>query len=80
MNILQKNLHPVYDSDRRQGYEVWNRDKLWKYQKQKLRLFVFPKAWIFIQKIVCIGLITIISFAEKEITKLIGGKNLCHEE
>lgn len=55
-------------------------DKLWKYQKQKLRLFVFPKAWIFIQKIVCNGLITIISFAEKEITKLIGGKNLCHEE
>ena len=25
MNILQKNMQPVYDSARRQGYEVWNR-------------------------------------------------------
>jgi hypothetical protein len=24
-NILQKNMQPVYDSARRQGYEVWNR-------------------------------------------------------
>lgn len=24
-NILQKNMRPVYDSARRQGYEVWNR-------------------------------------------------------
>ena len=23
-NILEKNMHPVYDSARRQGYEVWN--------------------------------------------------------
>ena len=22
--ILEKNMHPVYDSARRQGYEVWN--------------------------------------------------------
>ena len=25
MNILQKNMQPVYDSARRQGYEIWNR-------------------------------------------------------
>ena len=25
MNILQKNMQPIYDSARRQGYEVWNR-------------------------------------------------------
>lgn len=25
-NILQKNMHPVYDSARRQGYEIWNRN------------------------------------------------------
>ena len=25
-NILQKNMRPVYDSARRQGYEVWNRE------------------------------------------------------
>ncbi len=25
-NILEKNMHPVYDSARRQGYEVWDRD------------------------------------------------------
>lgn len=25
MNILQKNMRPVYDSARRQGYEVWNK-------------------------------------------------------
>lgn len=25
MNILQKNMQPVYDSARRQEYEVWNR-------------------------------------------------------
>ncbi len=25
-NILQKNMQPVYDSARRQGYEVWNRE------------------------------------------------------
>ncbi len=25
-NILQKNMRPVYDSARRQGYEIWNRD------------------------------------------------------
>lgn len=24
-NILQKNMQPVYDSARRQGYEVWSR-------------------------------------------------------
>ena len=24
-NILQKNMQPVYDSARRQGYEIWNR-------------------------------------------------------
>ncbi len=24
-NILQKNMQPVYDSAKRQGYEVWNR-------------------------------------------------------
>ena len=24
-NILEKNMHPVYDSARRQGYEIWNR-------------------------------------------------------
>ena len=23
-NILQKNMQPVYDSARRQGYEIWN--------------------------------------------------------
>ena len=23
-NILQKNMRPVYDSARRQGYEIWN--------------------------------------------------------
>ena len=26
MHILQKNMQPVYDSARRQGYEVWNKD------------------------------------------------------
>ena len=26
MGILQKNMQPVYDSARRQGYEVWNRN------------------------------------------------------
>ncbi len=26
VNILQKNMQPVYDSARRQGYEVWNRE------------------------------------------------------
>lgn len=26
MNILEKNMQPVYDSARRQGYEVWNRE------------------------------------------------------
>ncbi len=25
-NILQKNMQPVYDSARRQGYEIWNRN------------------------------------------------------
>ena len=25
INILQKNMQPVYDSARRQEYEVWNR-------------------------------------------------------
>lgn len=25
-NILQKNMQPVYDSARRQGYEIWNRE------------------------------------------------------
>lgn len=25
MNILQKNMQPIYDSARRQGYEIWNR-------------------------------------------------------
>ena len=25
INILEKNMQPVYDSARRQGYEVWNR-------------------------------------------------------
>ncbi len=25
--ILEKNMQPVYDSARRQGYEIWNRDK-----------------------------------------------------
>ena len=24
-NILQKNIRPIYDSARRQGYEIWNR-------------------------------------------------------
>lgn len=24
-NILQKNMRPVYDSARRQGYEIWNK-------------------------------------------------------
>ncbi|SEP68326.1 hypothetical protein SAMN02910289_00335 [Lachnospiraceae bacterium RM5] len=24
-NILRKNMQPVYDSARRQGYEIWNR-------------------------------------------------------
>ncbi len=24
-NILQKNMQPVYDSARRQGYEIWSR-------------------------------------------------------
>ena len=24
MNILHKNMQPVYDSARRQGYEIWN--------------------------------------------------------
>ena len=26
-HILEKNMQPVYDSARRQGYEIWNRDK-----------------------------------------------------
>ncbi|MCM1027589.1 MAG: hypothetical protein NC432_14250 [Roseburia sp.] len=25
-NILQKNMQPVYDSARRQGYEIWNKN------------------------------------------------------
>ncbi len=25
INILAKNMRPVYDSARRQGYEIWNR-------------------------------------------------------
>lgn len=27
-HILEKNMQPVYDSARRQGYEIWNRDKV----------------------------------------------------
>jgi hypothetical protein len=27
LNILSKNMQPVYDSAKRQGYEVWNREK-----------------------------------------------------
>jgi len=27
-NILLKNMRPVYDSARRQGYEIWNRDSI----------------------------------------------------
>ena len=26
-NILEKNMQPVYDSARRQGYELWNYDR-----------------------------------------------------
>jgi hypothetical protein len=27
-SVLEKNMHPVYDSARRQGYEVWDRDSI----------------------------------------------------
>lgn len=38
MNILQKNMQPVYDSARRQEYEVWDRG--WLHGNIKSRLEV----------------------------------------
>lgn len=43
-HILEKNMQPVYDSARRQGYEIWNRDKAQLYKKhfyKSLNIFSF---------------------------------------